>query len=128
MKSRIITGVLCILTVIFLFATLGHAQIAGSSIQPATGPTYSVPDHPQHAEQHELRSEQSLLGSNGVTVARGERPLSDFPGNDKPAKSLGEVAREYRALKIMQAVVLLPDGQVVDFSQRATRVWNQQGR
>src|SRR5208283_5197138 len=95
MKSRIITGVFCILTIIFLFASLGHAQIAGSSVQPLNGPSYSVPDHPQHASQHDLRPEVSLIGGSSYTYAQGERPMSDFP-EYRYVKPLGDVAREYR--------------------------------
>jgi|SRR5271166_6686222 len=113
MKSRIITGVFCILTIIFLFASLGHAQIAGSSVQPLNGPSYSVPDHPQHASQADLRPETSLLGNNTVTYAQGERPMSDFP-DTKYVKPLGDVAREYRAEHVT--------------AEKATRVWNQQGQ
>jgi len=87
--------------------------IGGSLIQPATGPTYSVPDHPMHASQGNLRPETSLLGNSNVTTAHGERPLSDFPDNT-PQKSLGQIAREYRAEHAS--------------AERATRVWNQQGQ
>jgi hypothetical protein len=114
MKSRIITGVFCILTIIFLLASLGHAQIAGSSVQPVNGPSYSVPDHPMHASQGDLRPEQSLLGSNGVTVARGERPLSDFPDDHRYVKPLGDVARDYRKEHAT--------------AEKAAIVWNQQGQ
>ena len=113
MKSRIITGVFCILTIIFLFASLGHAQIAGSSVQPLNGPSYSVPDHPQHASQHDLRPEVSLIGGSNYTYAQGERPLSDFP-ETKYVKPLGDVAREYRAEHAS--------------AEKAIRVWNQQGQ
>lgn len=86
-----------VLIVLFLLVAcmFSHAQVGGSAVQPLTQPTYSVPDHPSHASQAELRPEQSLLGSNGVTTAHGERPLSDFPTYTVP-KPLGDVAREYR--------------------------------
>lgn len=113
MKSRIITGVFCILTIIFLFASLGHAQIAGSSVQPVNGPSYSVPDHPQHASQADLRHETSLLGNNSITYAQGERPMWEFGPISVP-KPLGDVAREYRA------------GHAT--AEKATIVWNQQGQ
>jgi hypothetical protein len=96
MKLRHFDGfAVLVVIVVFACAMLSHAQIAGSYVQPVTGPTYSVPDHPQHADQGTLRAEVSLLGSNGVTTAHGELPLSDFP-SDKREPSLGEVARAYR--------------------------------
>jgi hypothetical protein len=116
MKSRIITGVFCILTIIFLFASLGHAQSiagGGGSIQAPTGPTYSVPDHPMHAEQHELRPETSLLGGGNVTYAQGERPLWEF-GSSYVPKPLGDVARAYRKEHAT--------------AEKAQIVWNQQGQ
>ena len=116
MKSRIITGVFCILTIIFLFASLGHAQSiagGGGSIQAPTGPTYSVPDHPQHAEQHDLRPEVSLIGGSSYTYAQGERPLWEF-GSERVPVPLGDAARAYRAEHAS--------------AERATRVWNQQGQ
>ncbi len=99
--------------VVFLFATamLSHAQIAGTSVQPVNGPSYSVPDHPMHASQGDLRPEQSLLGGNGVTTAHGERPMSDFPTYTY-VKPLGDVAREYRETHAKAA--------------KATIVWNKQ--
>lgn len=96
MKSRIVTGVFVVLAIVLCFVSLSHAQVGYSGGQQApTQPTYSVPDHPQHASQGDLRPEQSLLGSNGVTTAHGERPLSDFP-DDKRETPLGDVARAYR--------------------------------
>lgn len=84
-----------LLVVILFVSSLCHGQAYGSNVQPLTQPSYTVPDHPMHASQGDLRPEMSLLGSNGVTTAHGERPLSDFPTNT-PVKPLGDVAREYR--------------------------------
>jgi hypothetical protein len=97
MKSRIITGVFCILAVVVLFASLGHAQVGMSSGQQApTQPTYSVPDHPQHADQGTPRPEVSLLGNNTITYAQGERPTWEFGPSGPPPTPLGDVARRYR--------------------------------
>jgi len=65
-----------------------------------------------HASQGDLRPETSLLGSNGVTVAQGERPMSDFPTPYPYVKPLGDVAREYRDQHAKAA--------------KATIVWNKQ--
>ncbi len=112
MVSRIVTGVFVVLAIILCFASLGHAQIYGGGQQAPTQPTYSVPDHPQHADYGTMRSEQSLLSSS-ITTAHGERPMSDFP-DDSRAVSLGEVARKYREEHAK--------------AEKATIVWNQQGQ
>lgn len=105
------TTVLMVFLLVVSAAMFG--QVGGSSIQPVTGPTYSVPDHPMHASQSDLRQETSLLGSNGMSYAQGERPLWEFP-DLKYVKPLGDVAREYRAYHAT--------------AEKATRVWNQQGQ
>jgi hypothetical protein len=102
-----------VLVVLFLFVTglLSHAQAVGTSVQPVMGPSYSVPDHPSHANYADLRPEVSLIGGNSYTYAQGERPMSDFP-SDKRETPLGDVARQYRE-----------DHKNAD---KATIHWNQQ--
>jgi hypothetical protein len=104
-----------VMLVLFLFVggLLAHAQIGGSSVQPVNGPSYSVPDHPMHAEQHDLRPEVSLIGGGSYTYAQGERPLWEFGGYAAPTP-LGDVARRYRE---EHAKV-----------EKAQIVWNQQGQ
>src|SRR5271157_1415490 len=114
MKSRIITGVFVVLAIVLCFASLGHAQSiagGGGSIQAPTGPTYVVPDHPQHADQGSGRPEVSLLGNNNITSAHGERPLWEF-GPVIQLPSLGDVARAYRKEHAT--------------AEKAQIVWNQQ--
>jgi hypothetical protein len=113
MKLRHVDG-FAVLLVLFLFMTamFSHAQIGGSAVQPVNGPTYSVPDHPQHAAQHDLRPEVSLLGGGSVTYAQGERPLWEF-GSDRVEVPLGDIARKYR----------LYDGR-----EKARIRWEQQGQ
>src|SRR5271170_8121812 len=99
MMKSIMFVIVCVVVILGCLGFLTGAafgQAVGTSVQPAYGPSYSVPEHPMHAEQHDLRPETSLLGGNGVTVAHGERPLSDFPDDSVPEKPLGTVAREYR--------------------------------
>ena len=112
MRLRHVDG-FAVLLVLFLFVggLLAHAQVGGSSIQPATGPTYQVAEHPMHAAQHDLATPQTLLGSNAVTVAQGERPLSDFPTYHVETP-LGTVARNYREEHAK--------------AEKATIHWNQQ--
>ncbi len=68
----------------------------GGSIQAPYSNTVVMPDHAAHATQHDMATEQTLLGNNAVTEAHGERPLWDFPDDRVPEKPLGTVAREYR--------------------------------
>ena len=59
-----------------------------------------VPDHPQHAEQHAMATEHSLVGGGAgtYTYAQGERPLWEFGPVSEPTP-LGDVARAYRKEK-----------------------------
>jgi hypothetical protein len=52
-------------------------------------------DHVQHASQHAMAQETSLLGNSSYAYAQGERPLWEFP-SDKQETPLGDVARAYR--------------------------------
>lgn len=79
---------------IFLLCT---AAAFGQYVGTINSQVYPIqmPDHPQHADQHDMRSEQSLLTTGGIIVTSGERPLSDF-GLVKPEVSLGDAARAFR--------------------------------
>ncbi len=82
-----------------LFVTVCSAcwgQIGGGP----RGSSISVPEHPQHASQHDMGVFQSLIGGSGSATAEahGERPLWEF-NVAKPQRPLGDVAREYRAEK-----------------------------
>ena len=63
-------------------------------------PNYPQPiqmsDHPQHATEHAMAQESSLLGTSAYGYAQGERPLSDFEQSLKPETPLGDIARAYR--------------------------------
>ena len=77
----------------FLGATTALGQTAGVlSNQPAI---IQIPDHPQHAAQHDLAPEQSLLGSDLYSYAKGERPLWEFGPISQPVP-LGDLARAAR--------------------------------
>ena len=87
---------LCVLFILVAAAAFG--QVSGAI--SAQTQMLQLPDHPQHADQHALATEQSLLGCGSVTTAHGERPLWEF-GSDAPApQSLGDVARALRKEKI----------------------------
>jgi hypothetical protein len=78
------------------------AQYAGNTQQaPYTNPVTMV-DHTQHASQHAMGTETSLLEHNSTTSAQGERPVIEFPIDivePPPETPLGDVARFYRAKK-----------------------------
>jgi hypothetical protein len=60
-----------------------------------------IPDHPQHADRHELACEHPLVGGGAdtYTFAQGERPLWEF-GPVSQEIPLGDVARAYRQGKV----------------------------
>lgn len=60
-----------------------------------------VPDHPQHADQHAMASEHSLVGGGSVTYAHGERPLWEFGSPLPEPAPLGNVARAFRKEKLV---------------------------
>jgi hypothetical protein len=51
-----------------------------------------IPDHPEHASQHEMAPQQDILEHSGYTYAQGERPLWEFGPVSVPVP-LGDVAR-----------------------------------
>ena len=95
--------ILVLLVVILFVSALCHGQSVagiGGGVQAPTTNIYVIPDHPQHASQHTMASEESLLHSGTITEAHGERPLWEV-GVDKPAeRPLGDVARDYRKLAL----------------------------
>ncbi len=78
----------------FLCATAAFGQVASSSISSAAQPIV-VPDHPQHASEHAMAQESSLLSASAYSYAQGEQPLWQF-GSVKHETPLGDVARAYR--------------------------------
>ena len=88
---------LAAIIVLLFLCYLSHAQVAGSLAPPPMSNPYPMNGNPEHAAQHTLGEEQSLLPSGGVTTAHGERPLSDVYTHPEPTVSLGQIAREYRS-------------------------------
>lgn len=106
---------LSLLVILLLVSSAAFGQSVagmGGSVQAPYTNTYVMQDHPQHATQTDLRPEVSLLGSNGVTVAHGERPLSDFPDDSVREVPLGTIARQYRTYG----------------GKKAAIYWEQQGK
>jgi hypothetical protein len=77
----------------FFCASTAFAQNA-SVIQSRAVP-FQIPDNPQHASQHDLATEQSLLPSSAYSYAKGEIPLWELGTLPEPV-SLGAFARAYR--------------------------------
>lgn len=76
-----------------LFATASFGQTA-SVLSNVPQPTV-IPEHPQHASQHAMAPENSLLGTSAYSYAQGEQPVVEF-GSLKQETPLGDVARAYR--------------------------------
>lgn len=70
-----------------------HAQLA--SVLPNTPAPIVMQDHVQHASQHAMASETSLLSTTPYSYAKGELPLSEF-GSPIHEVPLGDIARAYR--------------------------------
>jgi len=78
---------------LFLCATAAFSQnapVLSYDAQPLR-----VTDHPEHAAQHALAQETSLLGGSSYSYAKGEVPLAEFasPIYETP---LGDLARAVR--------------------------------
>ena len=88
------------LVVLFIFCTAAaFGQIAGAISSQAQ--VLELPEHPQHAELHEMAQERPLVGGGpgAYTYAQGERPLWEFGPVSVPTP-LGDVARAYRKEKL----------------------------
>jgi len=81
---------------LLLCATAAFGQAASLGISNEPQPI-SIPSHQQHASQHAIASDQSLLiTSNSDTSARGERPLWEAGAKPPAEVPLGDVARLLR--------------------------------
>ena len=102
MKTAIF--VLCLLCLGVASAAAQAASAVPAQIQPLR-----MTENPQHASQHDLGTEESLLQSSAYHYEHGERPLWEFGSVSAPPVPLGDVARAYRyehALARKAAVVL----------------------
>jgi hypothetical protein len=87
------------LVVLFVFCAGAAFGQAGGSISSQAAPI-SIPDHPGHADIHDMAPEHSLVGGGTYTYAQGERPLWEF-GSPLPVPTpLGDVARAFRKEKL----------------------------
>ncbi len=84
-----------ILCVLFLIcATAAFAQNAPVlTNQPSI---MQIPDHAEHASQHDMAISQDLLEHSNYSYAKGERPLWEFGPVGPPPVPLGDIARDNR--------------------------------
>jgi hypothetical protein len=75
-------------TLFILCATSAFSQsVISSEVQPLR-----FSEHPQHASQHAMAQESSLLGDSPYSYAKGEVPLSEL-GSPIYVVPLGDLAR-----------------------------------
>jgi hypothetical protein len=87
MKTIVI--VLCLLCASATFAQ--SAPVLNGAVAPIV-----MVDHPQHASEHAMARETSLLSTSSYSYAKGEVPLAEL-GSPLPYETpLGDVARAYR--------------------------------
>ena len=87
------TTIFLLCSLCFTCATTAFGQTASvlsNNPQPVT-----MPELPQHASEHALAQESSLLGTSTYSYAAGERPLAEF-GTLPYQTPLGDVARAFR--------------------------------
>jgi hypothetical protein len=80
--------------VLYLLAAASAAAQTGSAISAQTQPL-RMTENPQHASQHDMAPEQSLLQGSAYHYEQGERPLWEFGPITQPVP-LGDIARAYR--------------------------------
>ena len=92
-----------IFTLFILVAATAAFGQNGASISSEAHMTV-IPDHPEHADRHDLADEHALVGGGCVTSAHGERPLSELGSPLPEPEPLGDVARAVRKEKEKLAV------------------------
>jgi hypothetical protein len=66
-----------------------------ASVQSSNPQPLQMSEHPQHASQHAMAQESSLLDGSAYSYAQGEQPVVDF-GTLPRETPLGDIARAYR--------------------------------
>jgi hypothetical protein len=84
-----------IFALFFLCATMAAVGQTASVQSNNPQPIYMPDDRPQHASEHSMATESSLLSSGTISYAKGEVPLAELasPMYHTP---LGDIARAYR--------------------------------
>ena len=91
MKANLMKTVF--VAVCFLLATAAFAQSA--PVQSSVAQPIQMVEHTQHASEHAMAQESSLLSSSSYSYAQGEQPLAQF-GTLPQETPLGDIARAYR--------------------------------
>lgn len=84
-----------VFAVCFFGATAALAQSAGGTVLSNDVQPFRINDHVNRATQQSVAPEQSLLSQNSITVADGERPVSEF-AVAQVVEPLGDAARRLR--------------------------------
>lgn len=80
----------------FFGATGALAQSTNGTVLSNEVQPFHISDHVNRATHQSVAPEQSLLSQNSITVADGERPVTDFAVNEI-SEPLGDAARRLRA-------------------------------
>jgi hypothetical protein len=104
-KARFLRETLAMKTLFFVVCVLAATAAFGqtASVIPSQAYPITISDHPQHASQHSMAGEQSILETNCNLSAHGERPLWEFAPT-KVEIPLGDIARELRRQRDVFAV------------------------
>jgi hypothetical protein len=103
-KDESMKTILC--TLCFLYVTAAFGQTA--AVLPSTPQPLMMMDHAEHASQHPLAQETTLLDTSVYSYAKGEVPLAEL-GSIEYETPLGDVARAFRkehAAKLTKPVVV----------------------
>ena len=84
-----------IVAICFLCSLCVAAGAQTASVLPNTPAPLQMSDHTQHASQHDMAKESTLLNVSSYSYAQGEVPLADL-GSPIYHVPLGDVARACR--------------------------------
>lgn len=100
-------AIAAIFAVCLFCASNAHAQLA--SVLPNHPQPLQMQDNVQHASEHSMGRETTLLSANPYLYAQGEIPLAELGSPLPYQKPLGDVARDYRKghADVPKAVVTL---------------------
>lgn len=79
-----------------LFASLTWGQSMGPSVVNGQPQPLHLSSNTQHASAAPMGTQQSLLGSNAYSSAKGERPLWEVAPPPRPTVPLADTARALR--------------------------------